>query len=143
DHVNWSIDGNDQGAVAGCGSSCTLSWDLGKATGGSPCDPNGGGTLDGTYIIGATAFDSVGLTDNARALTVQLNRCPPMAPTGLVGGLTIMKPGDVEKPDFPGTEFEWDQSPEEDVIGYHVYKSTSSSSGPWTQVQPGQNPDPG
>jgi prepilin-type N-terminal cleavage/methylation domain-containing protein len=141
DHVNWSLDGNDQGAIVGCGTSCSLSWNLGKPTGSPPCDPSGNGVLDGTYIVGANAFDSTGLSDNSAALTVQINRCPPMAPTGFQGGMTIVKPSDPEKASFPGTELQWDQSPEEDVIGYHVYKSASAT-GPWTQVQPGQNPDP-
>jgi hypothetical protein len=143
DHVNWSIDGNDQGAVLGCGTFCVIYWDLGKPTGGGTCDPNGGGTLDGTYLIQATAYDAEGLTDNPRAVTVQLNRCPPAPPTGLEGGMTKPRATDALRAQFPGTELQWDDSPEEDVIGYHVYKSTVSATGPWTPIAAGTNPDPG
>ena len=141
DHVNWSLDGNDQGQVFGCGTFCVLQWNLGKATGSAPCDPAGGGALDGTYIVQATAYDSQGLSDNPRAVTVQLNRCPPMPPTGVEGGETKPQPGDTLKSAFPGVELQWDASPEEDVIGYHVYTSKNST-GPWTPVPPNQGPDP-
>src|SRR4051794_11341186 len=141
DHVNWSLDGNDQGQILGCGTFCVLQWNLGKATGGAPCDPNGSGTLDGTYIVQAQAYDADGLSDNPRAVTVQLNRCPPMPPTGLEGGETKPSASDPLKSAFPGVELQWDPSPEEDVIGYHVYWSKNST-GPWAPVPPNKGPDP-
>ena len=132
DHVDWFLDGNDQGAVSGCGTSCTLNWNLGKPTGSAPCDPNGSGVLDGTYIISATAYDGDGLTDNSRAVTQLLNRCPPLPPSGFEGGETFL---------FPGVELQWDQSPEEDVVGYYVWTAPAAT-GPWTLVVPALNPDP-
>ena len=132
DHVNWFLDGNDQGAVAGCGTSCVLHWSLGRPTGSPPCDPNGGGVLDGTYIVKATAYDADGLSDNSRAVTAQLNRCPPMAPSGLEGGETFL---------WSGIELQWDPSPEEDVVGYYVWTSPTGTSG-WTKAAPAVDPDP-
>jgi hypothetical protein len=131
-HVDWFLDGNDQGAVSGCGTSCTLNWNLGKPTGSAPCDPNGGGVADGTYIVSATAYDADGLTDNSRAVTQQINRCPPLPPSGVEGGETFL---------FPGVELQWDQSPEEDVVGYYVWTAPAAT-GPWTLVAPALNPDP-
>jgi prepilin-type N-terminal cleavage/methylation domain-containing protein len=132
DHVTWSLDGNAQGTVAGCGSTCTINWNLGPPTGSAPCSPTGAGTLDGTYIVSANAYGADGLTDNSRASTVRINRCPPLPPTGVEGGETML---------FPGVELQWDQSPEEDVIGYYVWTSTTGTGG-WTRPAPALNPDP-
>ena len=133
DHVNWSIDGNDQGIISGCTTACSTNWNLGEPTGSAPCNPAGTGWVDGTYVVQALAYDADNLTSDSRAVTVQINRCPPLPPTGLEGGETKL---------WDGVELQWDPSPEEDVIGYHVYKSTVGATGPWTAAAPGLNPDP-
>ncbi len=131
DNVKWTLDGNEMGSASGSGTSWNFSWALGTPTGSSPCSPTGGGTVDGTYIVGADAYDANGLSENGRALTMRLNRCPPLPPTGFEGGNTIL---------WPGAEFQWDPSPEEDVIGYRLY-SSAAATGPWAQVPQGQSPD--
>ena len=130
--LRWTRDGNAEGLATGSGTAWTFTWQLGYPTGGAPCDPNAGGTVDGTYIIGADAYDPEGLSENGRALTMQLNRCPPSAPTGVEGGNTRL---------WEGMELQWDPSPEEDVIGYYVYTSNQAT-GPWVPVTGGLNPDP-
>jgi hypothetical protein len=132
DHVKWTLDGNDVGNASGSGTNWNFTWSLGRPTGSAPCDPAGGGTVDGTYIVGADAYDADGLSENGRAVTMRLNRCPPLPPTGFEGGNNFL---------WPGVELQWDLSPEEDVVGYRVY-SAAAATGPWTQVPIGQNPDP-
>ena len=133
-NVKWTLDGNAQGVATGSGTSWDFTWNLGTPTGSAPCDPNGGGTPDGTYIVGADAYDTQGLSENGRALTMQLNRCPPLQVTGFQGGDNFL---------WPGAEFQWDASGEEDVIGYYMYTApfTTNGPGPWSPVPFGQNPD--
>ena len=123
--VKWTLDGNETGTAAGSGTAWTVNWALGTPTGSAPCNPAGTGTVDGTYIVGADAYDSQGLSENGKASTMQINRCPPLPPTGVEGGNTKL---------WTGSELQWDPSPEEDVIGYYVY-SSAAATGPWTQVQ--------
>ena len=137
-NVHWYVEGNDQGLATGSGSAWSFTWSLGAPTGGAPCtppdpnNPNPANVEDGTYIVKASAFDGGGLSGDSRAVTVQINRCPPAAPTGFEGGEAKL---------WPGVELQWDDSPEEDVVGYYVYTSNSAS-GPWTAVAPYLSPDP-
>jgi hypothetical protein len=98
------------------GTDWKWTWDLKTATGPSPCTLAGGGVLDGTYLVGIQAFDGSGLSAGTKALTVTLNRCPPMAPSGLLAVRTIL---------FSDVELTWDTNPEPDVIGYYVYRNGS------------------
>jgi prepilin-type N-terminal cleavage/methylation domain-containing protein len=117
--VDWLLNGQDQGAATGSGTNWSFNWALGAATGGatgsSGCSPTGPGTaLDGTYFVGAQAWDSSGLSQGPQSYTVVLNRCPPLAPATLTAGQsTALATMDVN----------WDPNPERDIIGYHVYRN--------------------
>lgn len=119
--ADWFLNGTRQGTTTRGtgGTSFTWQWAIGTSTGGAPCSPAATGVLDGTYLVGAQAYDSQGLSAGRRAVTVKLNRCPPMAP----GGFRAVRPGL-----FPTVELYWNASPEADVIGYYAYRSNGNSS---------------
>lgn len=132
--VDWLQNGQDEGAATGTGSSWSFNWPIGAATGGvnnTPgCSPGAGGKLDGTYFIGAQAWDAAKLSSGPQAYTVTLNRCSPVAPASLEGGVSKALTSPTANP----VEIQWQPSPETDVIGYHVYKLAGTT---WTQVTTG------
>jgi prepilin-type N-terminal cleavage/methylation domain-containing protein len=129
DHVDWLLGGADQGAASGSGTAWSFAWNIGApvGSGGGGCSLTGAGTLDGTYFVGAQGFDQNNLSPGPGALTVALNRCPPLPPAGFAGGRSVSR-GDIE--------LLWQQNKEGDVVGYHLFRS-SSSSGPWTAIDGG------
>jgi prepilin-type N-terminal cleavage/methylation domain-containing protein len=115
--AEWYLNGTDKGAAAkgATGRTWNFSWSVGAATGtGTGCSASGGGVVDGAYLVGAQAFDGQGLSAGRKALTVNLNRCAPLAPTRLSGGRTIL---------WNDVELHWDTNPEGDIAGYYVYRS--------------------
>lgn len=66
---------------------------------------------DGTYTIGAQAFDRYNTSGPGRSLVVRLNRYLARKPTGLAGG---RNKGLVE--------LEWNPNRERDIAGYVVYR---------------------
>lgn len=110
--VAWYVDGTQKGTAAGSGSTWTFSWPLGNVSAGST--PNGDEVLDGSYLIGAKAFDQYGQFGSTRALTVTVNRRQPYPVTGFFGGRN-----------GSNVEFEWSPSKERDIQGYRVYRIPS------------------
>lgn len=123
-NVDWTLGGTKQGAAAGSGTAWSFVWPIGAATGGSTatpgCSPTGTGKLDGTYFVGAQAYNSSNVSPGPQAATVQLNRCAPLPVTGAEAG----KSSALNK-----LEVQWDDSPEDDVVGYKVERSLTSSTG--------------
>lgn len=114
--VTWSRDGDPQGDASGSGTTWTFSWNLGPET-----DVNGGAlnsatVLDGTYIIGATAFDQFGTSGPGRTVTMMINRSVPRQVTGVAAG----RNGSV-------VEIQWQPNPERDVIGYQAFRGAPGS----------------
>lgn len=111
--LEWYLDGayqQDLGSgVAGSATSYSFNWAIGSA-----CSNNG--VIDGTYIVSAQAFNASGTSPGPRALTVRLNRCAPQAPAGLAAGRNRW-----------GVEVDWEDSREDDVVGYRVYRGTGSA----------------
>jgi len=108
--VEWLLDGTPQGTASGTAlGPYTFSWNLGTSGSGTE-------TLDGTYVVGAKAYDQYGVYGNTRALTFTINRRQPYAPTGVAAG----RNGSV-------VEFEWSPNKERDVEGYRVYRTTGGS----------------
>jgi Tfp pilus assembly protein PilV len=99
--VQWSIDGAIQGSATGIGTAWTFVWPT-------------GGLVDGSYVVGARAFDQTGQAGIAATRTVTINRGPPPAPTGFVAGRN-------------GTalEFEWDGNRARDIAGYKVFQKVT------------------
>lgn len=77
--------------------------------------------MDGSYIIGAKAFDATGIYGPTQSMTMVLNRRVPYAPTGAVGGHNAFV-----------VDFEWLRNKERDIAGYRVYRTQSG--GPDVQV---------
>jgi hypothetical protein len=112
--VNWTRDGDVQGDASGTGTSWHFTWPIGPAT--IPTDVLDPATvLDGTYIIGAQAFDQFGISGATRTVTMTLNRSLPRQPTGVAAG----RNGSV-------VDIEWQANPEHDIVGYRAYRRLTS-----------------
>lgn len=107
--VGWSIDGTQKGVATGSGTAWSFSWALGTVSTGTA--PNTGEVLDGTYVIGAKAFDVYGASGTTRANTMVINRRAPYPVQGFRGG----RNGSV-------VEFEWSANKEKDIQGYKVFR---------------------
>jgi hypothetical protein len=112
--VTWSRDGDTQGDASGSGTAWTFQWPIGSATNpAQPLDP--ATVLDGTYNIGARAFDQFGVTGASRTITMTLNRSIPRKPTGVDAGRNNQV-----------VEIAWQANPEHDIVGYQVYRRLTS-----------------
>lgn len=104
----WSLDGVTQGSATPTNTSRTA-WSFTWETPSS--------VVDGTYEIGATAYDQFGQSGTSRTVTLQLNRHQPVTPTGFTGGRNPLWPA-TGSGDF--AEFEWNPNAERDILGYRV-----------------------
>jgi Tfp pilus assembly protein PilV len=112
--VNWAINSDVQGKASGGGTSWNFDWNLNQTK------PDGAAVFpDCTYLISAQAFDNKGRAGAPKALSVKLNRFPPLAPRGFEGGRNLG--GD-------RVDVQWLPNDECDVEGYRVYRGTSPSS---------------
>jgi competence protein ComGC len=112
--VTWSRDGDTQGDASGSGTTWTFTWPIGPATNPTQAlDP--ATVLDGTYNIGARAFDEFGVTGAARTVTMTLNRSIPRKPTGVAAGRNSQV-----------VEIAWQANQEHDIVGYQVYRRLTS-----------------
>lgn len=100
--VSWSVDGVAQGVAGGGNVAWSFVW---------PLD-----VVDGSYDVAAHALDPNGLSGPSRSLTVTLNRYAPDAPEHFNAGRNT--PGVVEA--------EWSANSERDIVGYRVYRESSS-----------------
>jgi len=112
--VAWYVDGTQKGTASGSGSTWAFDWPLGNLSVSGTPGPDE--VLDGSYLIGAKAYDQYGQFGTTRALTVTVNRRRPFPVTGAYGGRN-----------GTGVEFEWIPSKERDVQGYRVYRGTFST----------------
>ncbi len=99
--VTWSLNGASQNGT-GSGIDWGWNWSLGTVD---------AGVLDGSYLVGAKAFDANGVSGATRSTTVVLNRRVSKAPANFVAG----RNGDA-------VEFEWTSNQERDIEGYRVYQ---------------------
>jgi len=105
--VTWSVDGVVQANATGAGTAWNFLWPISSL-------------YDGTYLVEAHAYDSLGRSGPSRAATVTLNRFLPLPPSGLAAG----RNGSV-------AELEWLANPERDIVGYRAYRQQGVS---WVQV---------
>jgi prepilin-type N-terminal cleavage/methylation domain-containing protein len=158
--VRWNSDGKPNGAgdATGGPSVWTTTWQLGTAAlGVNPVgNPSWATTqytpastvLDGTYTVTAQAFSDLGIAGDSRAAVLPLNRSKPITVTGFQVGRNF---------NISRVEFQWNQNPELDIIGYRVYETgpdnvlgngndtlvcetTSSAATSCTAGMPGTNP---
>jgi prepilin-type N-terminal cleavage/methylation domain-containing protein len=107
--IKYLVDGVVKSTVNPSGTTSTFDWRL---DGGSE-----GHLPDGTYVISATAYDDRGRPGPTRSRTIRLNRDLPQPPANLDGGWNALR---------GVAEMDWSRNPEPDVIGYRVYRDTSS-----------------
>jgi prepilin-type N-terminal cleavage/methylation domain-containing protein len=114
--LHWLLDGTSQDTITiGSDLAWSFEWPLGaKGTAGS--------VVDGTYVIGAEAFDAYGVAGHSRSLTVVVNRLPPGKVAGLIGG----RNGDPAQPAAQVVDLEWLPNTERDIVGYTVERRTSA-----------------
>jgi hypothetical protein len=101
------------------------------ATGSSTtagCSPTGTGKLDGTYFVGAQAYNSSNVSPGPQAVTVQLNRCAPLAPKNVEAGKSTA---------LGSLEVQWDENAEDDIVGYKIERSPTASTG-YTAITSGK-----
>jgi type II secretory pathway pseudopilin PulG len=103
-YVKWSVDNLVSGNATGSATNWSFDWQI-------------DGVTDGTYVIGAQAFNSDNESGASQAVTVVLNRFAPAVPTGFVGG----------RNGAFGVELEWASNAERDVSGYRVYRYEGGS----------------
>ncbi|HEX8076052.1 MAG TPA: prepilin-type N-terminal cleavage/methylation domain-containing protein [Thermoleophilaceae bacterium] len=112
--VQWYVDGSYQGdlnsGISGSGTGpYTFTWNLNGA-----CATNS--VQDGTYFVAVQAFDATDTSPGQRSLTMNVNRCAPVAPANILGGRNRW-----------GVELNWDDNPEDDVVGYYVYRGIAGA----------------
>ncbi|MFL5781638.1 MAG: prepilin-type N-terminal cleavage/methylation domain-containing protein [Thermoleophilaceae bacterium] len=113
----WYLDGAYQGdmtsGISGSGTGpYTFSWNLNSA-----CAANA--VVDGTYFVAVQAYDSSDTSPGMRSLTVNINRCAPTQVQNVLGGRNPLWSNQVE--------LNWDDNPEDDVMGYYVYRGISGA----------------
>ena len=148
-YMSWLIDGTPALTCpppvtncTGTGNLWTFTWNIGTPTvdsvSGSPnqnkCIAPTSSTyvFDGTYQVGAMPLDSNGLAGSAASTPVTINRCAPIPPpnfnaTGRNVGVDVV-------------DIEWDDNPEGDLVGYKVFRGTSTTNG--TPICPPNASDP-
>lgn len=133
--VNWLIDGRTTASCPPTSSTCTgslntwgFTWNLGAIqrdlSGSATTNPNYGkcvrnsATLDGVYRVGIQGQDRNGASGGAASLSISLNRCAPLAPPAFnATGRNANGAVDVE----------WQDNSEGDILGYRVYRGTSTT----------------
>jgi prepilin-type N-terminal cleavage/methylation domain-containing protein len=127
---------------SGSGNSWNFTWNIGTPTidtvSGSPnqnkcvAPTSTGYVFDGTYQIGAQPLDSNGLAGSAASTPVTINRCAPIQPPNFNGTQRDKT--------LPIADIEWDDNPEGDIVGYKVFRGTTTTSA--TPVCPPNASDP-
>jgi prepilin-type N-terminal cleavage/methylation domain-containing protein len=116
--VDWSVGGDAQGKADGGPLNWTFDWQFDRPDGTTVYH-------DCTYVIQADAFDNQGRAGAPRALTVILNRRPPLPVEDFDGG---------RNENGNRVDLLWNSTPECDVEGYEVYRSAGTDPASATQV---------
>ena len=119
--VVWYVDGAQKGNATSSGATWTFTWTFGAATTTTGAQPAEGELVDGTYIVGAKAFDRYGQYGAVRSKTMAVNRRRPFAVRGLDAG----RNGGI-------VDLQWGANPEGDLRGYRIYRLAADGSA--TQV---------
>jgi len=112
--VEWSVDGKKQGNATEAGTGGTnwsFTWTLGTDAATAP-------VADGTYVIGAQAYDNNNLSGGPATRTMVINRFSPLGVTGIDGGWRNAKDGGP-------VDLDWIANKERDIAGYRVYDGTT------------------
>jgi hypothetical protein len=118
--VGWSLDGSPQGgadAVGTAGTNWSFTFQLGSVDTTPGVAPAAGEAFDGTYTIGAQAFDRYGAYGRSRITTLTLNRRQPYK---LINFRAVHVGSTVA--------LDWARSPERDITGYAIYHQVGAGS---------------
>jgi hypothetical protein len=115
--VSWYLDGTSQGPASGGPTAWNFTWGLGTVSTGSK--PNPGEVLDGSYEVGAKAFDQYGQAGTVRSVTMVINRRAPYPPQNVEAGRN-----------GTAVEIQWNPNRERDIQGYRVYRLVSGGGAP-------------
>jgi prepilin-type N-terminal cleavage/methylation domain-containing protein len=148
-YMSWLIDGTPSltcppitTSCSGSGNAWSFTWNIGTPTidtvSGSPnqnmciAPTSSSYVFDGTYQVGAEPLDSNGLAGSAASTPVTINRCAPIPPPNF----------NATKRDkaLPIADIKWDDNPEGDLVGYKVFRGTTTTNG--TPVCPPNASDP-
>jgi Tfp pilus assembly protein PilV len=113
----WYLDGAYQGdltsGISGSGTGpFSFSWNLNPACASTSI-------VDGTYFVAVQAYDSSDASPGQRSVTINVNRCAPAQVQNVLGGRNPLFSNQVE--------LNWDDNPEDDVLGYYVYRGISGA----------------
>jgi prepilin-type N-terminal cleavage/methylation domain-containing protein len=115
--VGWFLNGSPIGSATDAGGavSWAFSWNLG-AVDLTASAPGAGEAVDGSYTIGARAYNRYAAGGQLKATTVKLNRRPPFRPAGFEAV-------------HVGTRVEaaWSQAVEGDVEGFLTYRVSGAT----------------
>lgn len=122
--VSWFVGGTPKGAATSAGSGTwDFTWPLGPVGITSPGDRELSGgpkeVLDGTYEIGARAYDLYGAGGPMKTEVATINRRRPYA----VAGFQARSVDGV-------VEAEWQPARERDVIGYELWRRSGAAEEP-------------
>lgn len=125
-NVHWTVDsvGTDgEAVVSGAGrTSWTIKWPIGNIVSGAYA---AGAVVDGTYAVDAQPFNDRGIPGETRTAAVALNRIAPLAPAAAAGGRNERFSGGGGVVDL---EWQRANAGERDILGYRVYRLSSSGS---------------
>ena len=122
--VEWYLDGKYRGTATGSGNSWSFTWNIGTTA----CGGSSSAIPDGTYQVGAQAFDAASSSFGPAYRQVTLNRCAPAAVKGLEGGRNTYYTAASPTTGVKAIELQWQGNAEDDVAGYKVFRGTSASS---------------
>lgn len=126
--VEWSLDGVKQGnASPQAGDTTGKLWEFAWV---HPANGSGQSTIvDGTYLVGAQAFNADGLSGGTRSIQVVLDRYVPTPPTLLVVGRAGLDTGGDSSHDRV-VDLSWKANPEKDIVGYEAYRQVGTLDSP-------------
>lgn len=116
--VGWFLNGSPVGSAtdAGGAAAWSFSWNLGPVD-LAATEPANGEAVDGSYTVGARAYNRYGAGGQTKALTINLNRRPPFRPAGFAAVHVDT-----------AVEMAWSQAAERDVEGFVTYRVSESGS---------------
>lgn len=114
--LEWTVDGAFQGSVSPSGSVATFTWNIGTVG-------SAGAVVDGSYEVGAIAYDQAENIGTVGTVQVQINRQAPSMPGGFMAGRNTEVSGNGS---IGGVDLDWLPVADKDVLYYRVYSRTSA-----------------
>jgi len=114
--LEWAVDGSYKGTVTPNGATATFTWDIGVAG-------TAGAVPDGTYEVGATAYDANRNSGTVGTVQIQIDRMEASTPIGFMAGRNTELTGNGN---IGGVDLDWLPVADNDVLYYRVYSRSST-----------------